>query len=56
MSRPAPGTSPSKNPKTVSRKAVTSQTIAPGVLSPDTADAIDLMVSYGQDRCMVWRL
>lgn len=49
-------TNPSKNPKMASRKAVTSQTIAPGVLSADTADTIDVMVSYGQDRYMVWRL
>ena len=40
-------TNPSKNPKTASKKAVTSQTIAPGVLSPDTVNAIDVTVSYG---------
>jgi hypothetical protein len=37
-------TNPSNIPKTASRKAVTSQTIAPGVLSPDTV-ANNVMVS-----------
>ena len=32
-----------------------SQETAADAPSPVTADTIDVMVSYGQDRCMVWR-
>ena len=47
---------PSRNPKTASRKAVTSQETAADAPSPVTSDAMLVVSSYGQDRWSVLRL